>query len=157
MTSTSAAASTKPCAPGPRGCLAHPPAAHPPCAQAELCFDNQSYYRSLMEYFGCYTLHPSLGKREALASSAVRAADKIDAALIIVFTVTGQTARLVAKYKPACPILTVSSGRRSSGNAAAECCGGPADWGGSSGGLGVVGAGTGGLASCTILERRSVR
>ncbi|KAG2439721.1 hypothetical protein HYH02_010599 [Chlamydomonas schloesseri] len=77
------------------------------CKQAELCFDNQSYYRSLMEYFGCYTLHPNLGKREALASSAVRAAAKINAALIIVFTVTGQTARLVAKYKPACPILTV--------------------------------------------------
>lgn len=82
------------------------------CKQAELCFDNQSYYRSLMEYFGCYTLHPNLGKREALASSAVRAAAKINAALIIVFTVTGQTARLVAKYKPACPILTV---RRSGG------------------------------------------
>ncbi|GLC56042.1 hypothetical protein PLESTB_001058300 [Pleodorina starrii] len=77
------------------------------CKQAELCFDNQSYYRSLMEYFGCYTLHPNLGKREALASSAVRAAAKINAALIIVFTVTGQTARLVAKYKPASPILTV--------------------------------------------------
>ncbi|GIL69969.1 hypothetical protein Vretimale_10037 [Volvox reticuliferus] len=77
------------------------------CKQSELCFDNQSYYRSLMEYFGCYTLHPNLGKREALASSAVRAAAKINAALIIVFTVTGQTARLVAKYKPASPILTV--------------------------------------------------
>ncbi|GIL59095.1 hypothetical protein Vafri_14039 [Volvox africanus] len=80
------------------------------CKQSELCFDNQSYYRSLMEYFGCYTLHPNLGKREALASSAVRAAAKINAALIIVFTVTGQTARLVAKYKPASPILTVVCG-----------------------------------------------
>ncbi|GLC42008.1 hypothetical protein PLESTF_000110500 [Pleodorina starrii] len=80
------------------------------CKQAELCFDNQSYYRSLMEYFGCYTLHPNLGKREALASSAVRAAAKINAALIIVFTVTGQTARLVAKYKPASPILTIVCG-----------------------------------------------
>ncbi|KAG2488957.1 hypothetical protein HYH03_012576 [Edaphochlamys debaryana] len=77
------------------------------CKQAENCFDNQSYYRSLMDYFGCYTISPNLGKREALASSAVRAAEKISAALIIVFTVTGQTARLVAKYKPASPILTV--------------------------------------------------
>lgn len=77
------------------------------CKQAEKCFDHQGYYRSLMEYFGCYTLFPHLGKREALASSAVRAAAKINAALIIVFTVTGQTARLVAKYKPASPILTV--------------------------------------------------
>jgi pyruvate kinase len=31
------------------------------------------------EYFGCYTLHPNLSKREALASSAVRAAAKINA------------------------------------------------------------------------------
>lgn len=75
--------------------------------QAELTFDSQEFYRSLMEHFGCYTLHPNLSKREALASSAVRAAGKINAKLIIVFTVTGNTARLVAKYKPAMPILTV--------------------------------------------------
>lgn len=56
--------------------------------------------RSLMEYFGCYTLFPNLGKREALASSAVRAAAKINAALIIVFTVTGAPA-------PAPPLLCV--------------------------------------------------
>ncbi len=34
---------------------------------------------------------------EALASGAVRAAHKMDAKLIVVFTVTGRTARLVAK------------------------------------------------------------
>jgi pyruvate kinase len=34
---------------------------------------------------------------EALASSAVRAADKLHAALLIVFTSTGRTARIVAK------------------------------------------------------------
>lgn len=77
------------------------------CKQAERSFDSHTFYRSLMEYFGCYTLHPNLSKREALASSAVRAAAKINAALIIVFTVTGNTARLVAKYKPTQPILTV--------------------------------------------------
>lgn len=76
--------------------------------QAELTFNSHAFYRSLMEYFGAYTLHPNLSKREALASSAVRAASKIEAKLIIVFTVTGNTARLVAKYKPAMPILTVS-------------------------------------------------
>ena len=46
---------------------------------------------------------------EALASSAVRAALKSQAALIIVFTVSGRTARLVAKYRPSQPILAVSS------------------------------------------------
>jgi pyruvate kinase len=42
---------------------------------------------------------------EALASSAVRAADKLHAALLIVFTSTGRTARIIAKcafLHPAC-------------------------------------------------------
>jgi pyruvate kinase len=34
---------------------------------------------------------------EALASSAVRAADKLHAALLIVFTSSGRTARIIAK------------------------------------------------------------
>lgn len=45
---------------------------------------------------------------EALATAAVRAATKLQAALIVVFTVTGRTASLIAKYRPQQPILTVS-------------------------------------------------
>ena len=44
---------------------------------------------------------------EALATAAVRAATKLQAALCVVFTVTGRTARLIAKYRPQQPILTV--------------------------------------------------
>jgi pyruvate kinase len=44
---------------------------------------------------------------EALATAAVRAATKLQAKLIVVFTVTGRTARLIAKYRPQQPILTV--------------------------------------------------
>jgi hypothetical protein len=50
---------------------------------------------------------PCLLQHEALASSAVRAAAKLQAALIVVFTVTGRTPRVVAKYRPSQPILTV--------------------------------------------------
>jgi pyruvate kinase len=48
-----------------------------------------------------------LTKLEAVASSAVRAADMASAKLLIVFTDTGLTASLVAKYRPSVPILTL--------------------------------------------------
>ncbi|KAL6785143.1 PYK2 [Auxenochlorella protothecoides x Auxenochlorella symbiontica] len=48
-----------------------------------------------------------LSKLEAIASSAVRAADKVRAAMIIVVTQTGRAAGLVAKYRPAMPIMTL--------------------------------------------------
>lgn len=50
---------------------------------------------------------PFLSKQEAIASSAVRAADKVRASLIIVYTASGHTASLVAKYRPPMPILTL--------------------------------------------------
>lgn len=50
---------------------------------------------------------PYLSKLESIASSAVRAADKVQASLIVVYTHTGQTAELVAKYRPPMPILTL--------------------------------------------------
>ncbi|KAF5827684.1 cytosolic pyruvate kinase [Dunaliella salina] len=50
---------------------------------------------------------PYLSKLESIASSAVRAADKVNASLIVVYTHTGQTAELVAKYRPPMPILTL--------------------------------------------------
>ena len=48
----------------------------------------------------------ALSDEEALASSAVRAADKSGASLIVCYTRTGNTARLLAKYKPPVPVLT---------------------------------------------------
>lgn len=50
---------------------------------------------------------PVMSKLESIASSAVRAADKVRASLIIVYTHTGHTASLVSKYRPAMPILTL--------------------------------------------------
>jgi pyruvate kinase len=49
----------------------------------------------------------ALPKVEAMASTAVRAAEKIDAALLIVFAYTGRTTSLVAKYRPKMPVFTV--------------------------------------------------
>ncbi|GBF87464.1 pyruvate kinase [Raphidocelis subcapitata] len=54
-----------------------------------------------------YQGSPYLSKIDSIASSAVRAADKVKASLIVVYTHTGRTAQLVAKYRPPMPILTL--------------------------------------------------
>ncbi|EFJ40338.1 cytosolic pyruvate kinase [Volvox carteri f. nagariensis] len=68
---------------------------------AEKVFDHHYHYEHLME----------VGERgeglESIASSAVRAADRVGASLIVVYTHTGKTAQLVAKYRPPMPILTL--------------------------------------------------
>jgi pyruvate kinase len=47
-------------------------------------------------------------KKEALAAAAVQTAYQIEAKIIVVFSHTGETTRLVAKYHPQCPILSLS-------------------------------------------------
>ncbi|KAK9796683.1 hypothetical protein WJX73_008597 [Symbiochloris irregularis] len=54
-----------------------------------------------------HTKVPYMSKLESIASSAVRAADKVKAALIIVYTQTGTTASLLSKYRPPMPIMTL--------------------------------------------------
>lgn len=46
-------------------------------------------------------------KLESMAAAAVKTADKVGAALIVVVTHTGKTASLVAKYRPQQPIMTL--------------------------------------------------
>lgn len=46
-------------------------------------------------------------KLESIAAAAVKTADKVGAALIVVVTHTGKTAALVAKYRPSQPIMTL--------------------------------------------------
>eukprot|EP00878_Enallax_costatus_P008141 GHUV01008513.1.p1 GENE.GHUV01008513.1~~GHUV01008513.1.p1 ORF type:complete len:786 (+),score=206.32 GHUV01008513.1:278-2635(+) len=50
---------------------------------------------------------PFMSVLESLASTAVRVAGKVQADLIVVYTATGRTAQLVAKYRPPMPILTL--------------------------------------------------
>jgi pyruvate kinase len=48
-----------------------------------------------------------MSTQESIASSSVRSAQKTDAKLIITLSRFGQTARLVAKYRPSVPVLMV--------------------------------------------------
>merc|ERR1719498_603433 len=45
---------------------------------------------------------------EAVASSAVNTAIQVGAKMLVVMTESGQTAKLIAKYRPACPILVLT-------------------------------------------------
>ena len=50
---------------------------------------------------------PVLSKLESMASSAVRAAEKVGAALVVVYTQSGAAASLVSKYRPPIPIVAL--------------------------------------------------
>mmetsp|Transcript_7041 Transcript_7041/g.11978 ORF Transcript_7041/g.11978 Transcript_7041/m.11978 type:complete len:775 (-) Transcript_7041:276-2600(-) len=50
---------------------------------------------------------PWLSKLECITSSAVLAADKVGASLMLVFTHSGGTAALIAKYRPPIPIIAL--------------------------------------------------
>ena len=56
-----------------------------------------------------FELEPRVNlRKEALSAAAVQTAYQIDASLIVVFSHTGETTRLVAKYHPQCPVLSFS-------------------------------------------------
>ncbi|RWR82391.1 pyruvate kinase 1, cytosolic [Cinnamomum micranthum f. kanehirae] len=72
------------------------------CAEAEKVFNQDLYFKKTVKYVGEPMTH-----LESIASSAVRAAIKVKASVIIVFTSTGRAARLIAKYRPTMPVLSV--------------------------------------------------
>jgi pyruvate kinase len=75
------------------------------CRQAEQVFDHENHYQQQLPHEMVNA--GLLSQSEALASSAVRAASKVGAAMIVVFTRTGHTARLVSKYRPNMPIVSL--------------------------------------------------
>lgn len=74
------------------------------CIEAESAFNHTQHYRQIVE------IHPDvLQAADTLASSAVQAAFSRELAAIMVFSVSGRTARLVSKYRPNCPIICVTT------------------------------------------------
>ena len=70
------------------------------CQEAEAYVDNVATFKNLMDHqtFPMSTI-------ESVASSAVRSSHKVSASLIVCLAESGTTARLIAKYRPACRIV----------------------------------------------------
>ncbi|KAH1039662.1 hypothetical protein J1N35_041405 [Gossypium stocksii] len=72
------------------------------CAVAEKAFNQDMYFKKTVKHVG-----EPMSRLESIASSAVRAAIKVKASVIICFTSSGRAARLIAKYRPTMPVLSV--------------------------------------------------
>lgn len=72
------------------------------CIEAENALDYGGVFKMIMS-----NAPKPLSPLESLASSAVQTAKSIRAAFILVLTRGGSTAKLVAKYRPSVPILSV--------------------------------------------------
>ncbi|XP_010269337.1 PREDICTED: pyruvate kinase 2, cytosolic-like [Nelumbo nucifera] len=72
------------------------------CAEAESVCNQYLQYKRIVKHVG-----EPMSHAESVASSAVRAATKVKAAMIVVFTSSGRAARLVAKYRPSVPVFSI--------------------------------------------------
>ncbi|KAK5771772.1 hypothetical protein PVK06_048014 [Gossypium arboreum] len=72
------------------------------CTEAENFINYGDLFKRIME-----SAPMPMSPLESLASSVVRTAESINASLILVLTRGGTTAKLVAKYRPSVPILSM--------------------------------------------------
>ncbi|KAK7355268.1 hypothetical protein VNO80_14520 [Phaseolus coccineus] len=72
------------------------------CAEAEKVYNQDIYFKKAVKFVGEPMTH-----LESITSSAVRAAIKVKASVIICFTSSGRAARLIAKYHPTMPVISV--------------------------------------------------
>lgn len=73
------------------------------CVEAESCMDSESIFYARSKGIKDIPSH------EALAISAVQMSFELKSNIIIVFTISGDMARLVSKYRPAAQIIAVST------------------------------------------------
>jgi pyruvate kinase len=89
--------------------------------EAESSIDHDSLFRSILD-----SQPTPMSALESLASSAVRTAQKLSASAIVVLTRGGTVARLVMKYRPSCPVLTVAVPSLTTTDGTAWTCSGAA-------------------------------
>ena len=73
------------------------------CIEAERTLHHLAFFQQV------HSLNKNKHTNETLASAAVNASFEQDVQALIVLSVSGNTARLVAKYRPACPIICITT------------------------------------------------
>lgn len=73
------------------------------CVEAESVFSDSTIREKVLSAFG------HMSAAESIASSAAKTAFDVKAKLIVVLTETGNTARLIAKYRPSVPVYVVTT------------------------------------------------
>lgn len=87
------------------------------CAEAENVYNYSFHFKRIVEH-----VKETASYEECAAASAVRSANTVRAAAIVVFTSSGRAARLIAKYRAPMPVLAVVIPRTSSGATQAAQC-----------------------------------
>ena len=87
------------------------------CREAESVIDYQGLYLAVRG--STISQFDHMVTSEAIASSAVKTALDMNAKMLVVLTESGNTARMVAKYRPECPILVLTPSK----NVAQQCFG----------------------------------
>merc|ERR1712226_1432158 len=77
------------------------------CEQAEKVLDYNQLYADTCK--NTAHIHGRIPPVESTCSAAVKCAMDSDCPLIVALTETGSTARLIAKYRPKCPILAITA------------------------------------------------
>ena len=75
---------------------------------SKICTDAESAINYDVLFNTVKDSSPDCGPDESVACAAVKCATEQNAKAIITMTTSGRTARLLAKYRPACPIIPVS-------------------------------------------------
>lgn len=80
------------------------------CLEAESHINHRELFLKLREV-GAHR-KPNINVADSVASSAVKTSWDLQASLIVALSKSGNTARLVSKYRPHCPILAITCERR---------------------------------------------
>eukprot|EP01062_Namystynia_karyoxenos_P014146 TRINITY_DN15098_c0_g1_i1.p1 TRINITY_DN15098_c0_g1~~TRINITY_DN15098_c0_g1_i1.p1 ORF type:complete len:505 (+),score=203.50 TRINITY_DN15098_c0_g1_i1:87-1601(+) len=79
---------------------------------ARVCLEAQSATQGALMFMAIRSMQKEVVTEESIASSSVNAAFELGVRCIIVLTNSGRTARLIAKYRPPCPIFCVTKNAR---------------------------------------------